>query len=65
MGPRTRKFFGSIAVVAFLIFYIWLAASMSVFVPDHPAAEFAFYALAGTLWGVPLLPLFAWMQRKG
>jgi hypothetical protein len=65
MGPRTRKAIGSIVVVAFLIFYIWLAGSVSVFVPDHPAAELAFYAFAGTLWGVPLLPLFTWMQKKG
>lgn len=65
MGPRTRKFVGSIGVLVFLAAYIWAAATASEFVPKHPAAQLAFFALAGTLWGVPLLPLIAWMQKKG
>lgn len=65
MGPRTRKGIGSILVIVFLCFWVWLATSLAVFVPDDFLAQLAFFAVAGTTWGVPLLPLFAWMQAKG
>ena len=65
MGPRTRKLVGSIAVLAFLCVYIWAAITLSERVPNHWAAQLAFFAVVGIGWGVPLLPLFAWMQRKG
>lgn len=65
MGPRTRKAIGSVLVLAFLCFWIWLATSLSVFVPDRWWAQLPFFAVAGMGWGVPLLPLFAWMQAKG
>jgi ABC-type maltose transport system permease subunit len=65
MGPRTRKAVGSLGVLAFLAFYMWLAITVSEYVPKHWAAQLAFFAAAGTLWGVPILPLFTWMQKKG
>ena len=33
-------------------------------IPDHWAARLVFYAIAGTAWGVPLFPLFKWMNRE-
>ena len=63
MSARVRKLIGGVAILAFLVGYIWLVASLSVFVPDHWAAELAFYAIAGLGWGVPILPLISWMNR--
>ena len=63
MSARIRKLIGGLFIVAFVIFYVWLVASLSVFVPDHWAAELAFYAIAGLCWGVPILPLISWMNR--
>ena len=65
MGPRTRKLVGSIGVLAFLAAYIWVVIGVSAYVPKHWAAQLAFFAVAGMGWGVPILPLFTWMQKKG
>lgn len=65
MGPRLRKFIGSLGVVAFLAAYIVAVVAIAERLPSHWAAQIAFFALAGVLWGVPILPLFAWMQKKG
>jgi hypothetical protein len=60
---RIRKLIGSLAIMAFLALYIWVVASMSLFVPDHWAAELAYYAVTGLAWGLPILPLISWMNR--
>jgi hypothetical protein len=65
MGPRTRKAVGSVAVLAFLCFWVWLALELAILVPDLWWAQLLYFAVAGACWGVPLLPLFAWMQKKG
>ena len=63
MTARIRKLIGSLVILAFLTGYIWLVASLSVFVPDNHWAEFAYYAVAGLCWGAPILPLISWMNR--
>lgn len=65
MGPRTRKAVGSVGVIAFLTVYVWAAIGVGERLPQHWAAQLAFYGLAGVLWGVPLFPLISWMHRKG
>jgi hypothetical protein len=30
--------------------------------PDNRVVELIYFILAGTLWGVPLLPLITWTQ---
>jgi ABC-type maltose transport system permease subunit len=65
VGPRTRKLVGSIGVLMFLAVYVWAAITVGEYVPRHWAAQLAYFATAGLLWGVPILPLFAWMQKKG
>ena len=64
MGLRARRAVASVGIVAFLIFYVWLVIAVGGRVPDHPLAILAFYGLAGTLWGVPLLPLMSWAEGK-
>ena len=64
MGPRARRGVASVGILAFLIFYIWVVVAIGAFVPDHPLAQLTYYGLAGTLWGVPLLPLMSWAEGK-
>ncbi len=64
MGLRARRAIASVGIVAFLIFYVWLVIAIGAHVPDHPLATLAFYGIAGTAWGVPLLPLMSWSEGK-
>jgi hypothetical protein len=64
MSPRLRKFIGMLAILAFCGLYIVAASTLGDYVPDHWAARFAYYALVGTVWGVPLFPLIRWMNRE-
>jgi hypothetical protein len=63
MNARLRKLIGLFAILAFLLFYVGLVVRLSAFAPDHGPLQFAFYALAGVCWGIPLLPLITWMNR--
>jgi len=64
MGLRARRAIASIGIVAFLVLYVWGVIAIGARVPDHPVATLLFYGLAGTLWGVPLLPLMSWAEGK-
>lgn len=64
MGLRTRRALASLGIVLFLTFYIWLVIAIGTRVPDHPLAILAFYGIAGTAWGIPLLPLLSWAEGK-
>jgi len=64
MGPRTRRAVASIGIVAFLTFYVWLVIAIGAHVPDHPLATLLFYGIAGTAWGIPLLPLLSWAEGR-
>jgi hypothetical protein len=63
MPLRLRRLVGCLAIVAFMAGYIWLATVIAGRLPDNRPVQFAFLALAGVLWGVPLLPLISWIQR--
>ena len=63
MPARTRKLVGSLGVLAFLGVYIWAAASVAERLPDSTWVQLVYFAVVGTLWGVPLFPLIAWVQR--
>ena len=62
MNPRLRKLIGLVGILAFLLLYVGLVVRVSAYVPDHGPLQFAFYALAGVCWGIPLLPLISWMN---
>lgn len=64
MSLRLRRAIASIGIVVFLAFYVWLVIAIGARVPDHPVATLIFYGLAGTLWGLPLLPLMSWAEGK-
>ena len=59
---RARKLVGLFALLAFMVGYIAVVASVGEHVPKHWAAQLVYYVIAGVLWGVPILPLFRWMN---
>ena len=63
MSPRARTLVGSIGVLAFLGFYIWAATAIAERLPDSTVVQLVYFALVGSLWGLPLFPLIAWVQR--
>ena len=62
MPARLRKLLGSAGVVGFLLAYIWGVVVLADRVPAQPWAQTLFFAAAGVLWGVPLIPLIRWMN---
>ena len=63
MSARLRKFIGLFGILGFLLFYVGLVVRGAHFVPAHGPWQFVYFALAGVLWGVPILPLISWMNR--
>ncbi|MDX2237770.1 MAG: DUF2842 domain-containing protein [Hyphomonadaceae bacterium] len=64
MNGRTRRAIGSVVILGFLALYI--VAAVSVGERLHGAAPWVlalYYGIAGTAWGLPLKPLFDWMNK--
>ena len=62
MSERTRKLIGLAGIMAFLAAYITAVTLISDHIPDHWAARLVFYVVACVSWGIPILPLIAWMN---
>jgi len=62
--PRPqRRLFASVIIMVFLIFWIWGAATIGSHLTDAPKwASLIFYIVAGIGWGLPLKPVFTWMN---
>ena len=65
MSARLRKLIGLFGILGFLIVYVGLVVTVSDHVPAQGPWRPIFLILAGTLWGVPILPLISWMNRGG
>ena len=63
MPVRVRKLIGLVAILLFLALYVIVVSTVGDHLPDHWAARLAYYAVAGTFWGLPLFPLIRWMNR--
>jgi hypothetical protein len=63
MHPRLRSFIGSVAILVFLVGYVWTATAIADRLPDDPMIKLVYFAVAGLAWGLPLLPLMTWMNR--
>jgi hypothetical protein len=63
MSASGRKALGGLLILLFLAAYIWAATVIVVLVPAVWWAQLAYYIAVGTAWGVPLIPLIAWMNR--
>ena len=63
LNARTRKAAGMAILVAVMAVYIGALVVIADSVPDHWAAELAFFAIAGVAWALPLRPLLRWINR--
>ena len=63
MSGRWRNFLGGIAILVFLAVYVGIAVIIGDRIPDHWAARLAYFAIVGTAWGVPLIPLLSWIAK--
>ena len=62
MSIRLRKLIGLVAILAFILAYMGVVIRVGEYVPQHWAAQLAFYVVAGVCWGIPILPLISWMN---
>jgi hypothetical protein len=65
MGIRTRKFIGTIVLVAFLVVYAVVAMTIGAArINDQSVlVQTLFYLVAGLAWVIPAALLIRWMQR--
>ena len=66
MSIRTRKFVGTIALLALVI--VWgllaMALAQSVLTNINGFVAAIFYVVAGLGWVLPAMPLISWMSRS-
>ena len=63
MHQSQRRLVACIAVLAFLAFWIWGAATIGSMLATAPKwASLVFFVVAGIGWAVPLKPVFTWMN---
>lgn len=66
MTPRTKKLIGALVMLIWLPLYALMAMGVGVRVLPHAAwyAGLLYYALAGTLWIIPIGLMLPWMHRE-
>lgn len=66
MSPHIKKLIGAVLIVIWIPVYALIAMAVAVHVLPHAGAvsQFVYYALAGTLWIVPIGLLLPWMHRE-
>ena len=63
MTPSWRKPAGMLLIVAIIILWALLVASLSGVVGQwHWVLQLAFYVVAGIVWITPMKPLLRWME---
>lgn len=61
--PSWRKPAGIFAILAIIVIWAALVASLAAFVEKWPVLlQACFYLAAGTVWILPLKPLLRWME---
>jgi uncharacterized protein DUF2842 len=65
MTIRTRKFFGTIALLVLVV--VWSLMGMAVaqmpWLAASGLAQAVFYVVAGIGWVLPAMPIISWMAR--
>ncbi|HEY1615589.1 MAG TPA: DUF2842 domain-containing protein [Rhizomicrobium sp.] len=66
MSPHIKKLVGALATLVWLTVYAFVAMGIGVRVLPHAPwfMALAYYALAGTLWIIPIGLLLPWMNRE-
>jgi len=61
--PSGRKVFGVFAIIAWIVLWVVLVASLSGTVGGWPVlAQAVFYLVAGIAWIAPLKPVLSWIE---
>lgn len=65
LSPRIKKLIGTIITLIWLPIYALLAMAVAIKVLPHAVwyVAFLYYAIAGTLWIVPIGLMLPWMHR--
>lgn len=53
-----------LGILVFLTLYAMGAVSLHALLPKNFLLELAYFAVAGTAWGLPLFPLLTWMNKE-
>jgi hypothetical protein len=66
LSPHFKKLIGTLATLLWLFVYVLIAMGIGVHVLPHAnwLVELLYYALAGTLWIIPVGLLLPWMYRE-
>jgi hypothetical protein len=66
LGIRSKKLIGAVVTLVWLAIYSLLAMAVGIRVLPHASAlaQFAYYAVAGMAWIVPIGLMFPWMSRE-
>ena len=66
MSPHLKKLIGTVVTLVWLVIYCALAMGIGVRVLPHAGAlvRLLYYALAGTLWIIPVGLMLPWMYRE-
>jgi len=65
-SPHLKKLIGTLISLVWLVVYSLIAMGIGVHVLPHAGwiVKTAYYALAGTLWIIPVGLLLPWMYRE-
>ena len=66
LSPRIKKLIGTIITLIWLPIYALMAMAVAIKVlPNAPwFVAFLYYAIAGTLWIIPIGLMLPWMHRE-
>lgn len=66
LTPSTKKLIGTIVILIWVPIYALLAMriGISVLPGANPFVELLYYAIAGTVWIVPIGLMIPWMTRE-
>jgi len=66
LAPRTKKLIGTLFTLVWLFVYALIAMGVGVSLLPHAPwfVALLYYALAGTLWIIPVGLLLPWMYRE-
>jgi hypothetical protein len=66
LTPRTKKLIGTIVILIWVPIYALLAmrVGISVLPGANPFVELLYYAIAGTVWTIPIGLILPWMSRE-
>jgi hypothetical protein len=58
-----RRAVACLGILVFLFFYVIFIIGLSGRIDGGRITSMLFYALAGTLWGLPIIPLISWSEN--